>query len=285
MKKHILLLSFSIVGLATIAPAQNQDPFAADQAAEQNKVSTKKNKAASHSNDGHPKIISICYETFSLSLADAAALRRKEFSDALLYQKILDGIKAGTAKQETFAIVRARSGERVMNENITEKIYPTEFEPPKIPNQLGIALSPSPSEEQPNPPIEEEKLSKLTNSPSAFQASELISPACPAAFETRHTGLTIEVESTMRADDRILDIRIVPEHVFMASRRQWGQGEAMVEMPEFETSRIVAGITASAGKPSLLGTINRPPHSKIDTDAADKVWFAFITPTIVVIRP
>ena len=158
MKKHILLLSFSIVGLATIAPAQNQDPFAADQAAEQNKVSTKKSKAASHSNDGHLKIISICYETFSLSLADAAALRRKEFSDALLYQKILDGIKAGTAKQETFAIVRARSGERVMNENITEKIYPTEFEPPKIPNQLGIALSPSPSEEQPNPPIEEERI-------------------------------------------------------------------------------------------------------------------------------
>ena len=66
MKKHILL-SFSILGLATIAPAQNQDPFAADQAAEQNKASTKKNKAASHSNDGHPKIISACFETFSLS--------------------------------------------------------------------------------------------------------------------------------------------------------------------------------------------------------------------------
>ena len=131
MKKHILL-SFSILGLATIAPAQNQDPFAADQAAENNKSSAKKNKAASHSNNGPPKIISACFETFSLSLTNASGLLREGLSDALLYQRILKGLDAGTTEQEFLTVVRARLGEKSSSESITEEIYPTEYAPTSI---------------------------------------------------------------------------------------------------------------------------------------------------------
>jgi hypothetical protein len=48
-------------------------------------------------------------------------------------------------------------------------------------------------------------------------------------------------------------------------------------MPEIETQRMEATIQVKAGKPSLLGTFNRTPESKIAPLAPTRVWFAFIT--------
>ena len=110
MKKNKQLLALLLVGLAAIASAQeSSDPFAKTSAEDEDSDPFTDD---SSSNVESEKMISLCYETFSLPLADAAAIRREEISDALLYQKLVDGLKKNSVKQETFTITRLRSGER-----------------------------------------------------------------------------------------------------------------------------------------------------------------------------
>ena len=279
MKKYSLLLGLSLFSFAAIAPAQEEaDPF-------QKETAGISEEDANPSEKDGPLVLSICLETFSLPLTDAAALQREELSDPLLYQRLLDGIKAGSTKQEHFSVIRCRSGETATNESIVEEIYPTEFEPAKMPNQVGVTLSDQSDKEEAPPEVGEEKLAQSSVVTEASLLSEIIAPATPSAFETRNTGATFEVEAIIGRDNSIFDLRLAPEFVFRNGLSEWGQDESMVKMPIYESNRMNTGITASKGKPSLIGTLNPPPNSKIDTDAANKVWFAFVTPTIIEIRP
>lgn len=239
MKKLRLLLSLSIVALTSLSQGQtkNSDPF-----------EVKKNAPeAPKSDKSLPKVISLCFETFSLPLADSAALQREGLSDNLLYQRLVENTKEGTVEQESFVVLRCRDGEVATSESIIEKIYPVEWEPPGADSKSVSAI------------------------------------AC--SFETRNTGLTLDVEATMGTNSEILDIRIAYEDPILTALEEWGQDESIVVMPQFETRRINTSIIATAGKTSLIGTFNRTAQSTIDADAAKKVWLTFITPTIVTIRP
>ncbi|MGJ8724639.1 MAG: hypothetical protein ACSHYB_08790 [Roseibacillus sp.] len=275
MKKHTLLLGLSIISFTAIAPAQeSDDPFA-------KKPSQNKASSGNNSDEDYPKVLSICYETFSLPLADAAALQKEEISDALFYQKLQEGIKAGSAKQEALIVIRSRSGETSSSESIIEYIHPTEYQPAGLPTQSGTA----PSKEEPASPIKDQKQAPHPTAASASESSNIIIPATAVSFETRNLGVTLELQAVIGMNTRTFDIRLNAEHTLQVELSKWGQGESLVEMPEFETSRFNTGITGTHGKPSFIGTINRPPNSKIDADAANKVWFAFVTPTVVVVKP
>lgn len=77
--------------------------------------------------------------------------------------------------------VTTRSGQQASIEIIREFIYPTEYEPPELPNSVGTgAISP-------------------------------VTPATPTAFETRNTGVMLEVLPTASKDKRFVDISIRPE--------------------------------------------------------------------------
>ena len=94
MNKYRLILSLLTAGLPTLTQAQEaNDPFASN--------SAKKYKS---NTDRTPidisKVISLCHENFSISLSKAAAIQREGLSDKILYQRLIDGLKDGTTKQE-----------------------------------------------------------------------------------------------------------------------------------------------------------------------------------------
>ncbi len=105
----------------------------------------------------------------------------------------------------------------------------------------------------------------------------LVTPATGTAFETRNVGVTVEAEVVLSEDLKFADVRIMPEHVADVERSTWGQGVSTLEMLTFETQRLSTGATVRIGEPFLLGTLNRPPVSKVDPDSANGVWFAFVT--------
>ena len=78
-----------------------------------------------------------------------------------------------------------------------------------------------------------------------------------------------------------LDGWIAPDMVTYAGRTKYGQGLSETETPVFETQRTATALTLRAGHPCLLGTPSRPPVSQIDPDSAKRVWFTFVTPTVV----
>ena len=193
-----------------------------------------------------PKFISICYEVFSLDLAEAAALHRQKLSDGKLYVELTARVTKGKAKQESFAVVRTKSGQRATLGSISEFIYPTEFTRP-VPPASGAPTSPN-------------------------------ATVTPSAFETRNTGFSLEAEATMGENDEFIDLQLSPETVTLVDRVSWGQG---TEVPIFETQRVITALTLISGQPRLVCTPSRPPVSKADADSANRVWFSFVTADII----
>lgn len=191
------------------------------------------------------KNLSLSFETFSLDLAEAATLTRANLDDQSLYSKLLELIAKKAAKQEQLTVIKTLSGTKATAESISEKIYPTEYMPPTSADE----------KEQPN------------------TAAQPVA----TAFETRNTGTTIEVELTLSEDGQTVELHMVPETVSLAAQDDFGQG---VKMPNFESQRFNSSLTLKTGKPTLVGTINRPPNSKIDPDASNRVYFAFATVTV-----
>jgi len=193
-----------------------------------------------------PKYASICYEAFSLDLADAAALYRQKLGDGKLYAELTARVAKGKAKQESFAVVRTKSGQRANLESISEFTYPTEFAPPVS----GTPKSPT-------------------------------TPIGPCAFETRNVGFSLDVEATISDGDDFVDLRLSPQTVTLADRISWGQGASQTELPLFETQRVTTSLTLISGQPQLACTPSRPPVSKADADSANRVWFSFVTVDII----
>ena len=216
--------------------------------------------------DWAPRHLSVCVEYFSLDLADAAVLQRTLTDDAKLYAEVLARVAKGTATQEYFGIVCARSGERATVENVSEVIYPREYE---------FGEGPKPAEASPAKP----SAGMAPATPAS--ASAVFGPPLGASFETRKVGFTLEIEPTLGQNNDVIDLRISPQMVSMVDRSKWGKGSAEVEMPLFESQTLTLALTLRPRVPMLLGTPSRPPGSKLDPDSAKKVWFSFGTGSVI----
>lgn len=100
--------------------------------------------------------------------------------------------------------VTTKSGMKAVVSVVREFIYPTEFDPPQIPTEQT-----SPSSESSADPI-----SGVVFSGSGFQfPNGIITPTTPTGFETRNTGVTLDVLPTVGADGYTIDLEITPEVV------------------------------------------------------------------------
>lgn len=90
--------------------------------------------------------------------------------------------------------VIARAGQRSKVEVIREFPYPTEFDPPQIPQTFGGTSS----------------LSGLGG--GAQQGGSFpVTPTTPQSFEFKNTGVTMEVEATVAEDGYTIDLNLAPE--------------------------------------------------------------------------
>ncbi len=162
--------------------------------------------------------------------------------------------------------VLARSGQRAKIEVIREFIYPTEYDPPEIPNQVGGGTT----------------LGGGGGGVSSFP----VTPATPAAFETRNTGVTLEVDPVIGGDEFTIDLNLAPEVVEFEGFINYGspinsasidpltgQGttiqltENRIEMPIFSTRKVTTQVTIWDGQTVALGGLIREDVQ----DVQDKV--------------
>ncbi|GAA5130852.1 hypothetical protein JIN84_05260 [Luteolibacter yonseiensis] len=223
-----------------------------------------------------PKNISVCYEMFSLPLSMAAKLHRERLADPELYERLVAAVNKETVRQETVTVLRCRSSQKATAESIGEQIYPTEYEPAGASGPPVVPVAPPPVKDGQPPVVTGSK----AGSAEVTKAHGTNGPATPTSFDTRNAGVTLEFEATLSDDEKLVDLRLVPERVTMVGRTSYGQGVSATEMPAFETQRVNTAATVRINRPFLLGTMNRPPVSKADPDSANRVWFAFITATL-----
>ena len=154
--------------------------------------------------------------------------------------------------------VTAKSGQKATIEIIREFIYPTEYEPPELPNSTG------------------------GNGGGFFGGAAggfgggggggfPVTPATPTAFDTRNTGITLEIEPTIGENDFVIDLRFVPEIVEFEGFINYGSPiqspstdalgnpvtsvitENRIEMPVFSARRVNTSLTIYDGYTVAVG--------------------------------
>ena len=114
--------------------------------------------------------------------------------------------------------VTTKSGQRAVIEIVREFRYPTQFTEPKVPDIQGRGSS---------------------SSVTTTIALPVVGPSTPSNFETRNTGVTLEVEPVVGPDGVTIDLNLVPQVV------------------EFE-GFINYGSPISTVNPALLGFLGLP---------------------------
>jgi general secretion pathway protein D len=158
--------------------------------------------------------------------------------------------------------VTAKSGQKATIEIIREFIYPTEYEPPELPNSVGTTGT-------------------ITTGVGGLLGggtqggSFPVTPATPTAFETRNTGVTLEIEPTIGENDFVIDLRFVPEIVEFEGFINYGSPiqtngtdalgntvttvitENRIEMPVFSARRVNTALTIYDGYTVAVGGLMR----------------------------
>ena len=164
--------------------------------------------------------------------------------------------------------VMARSGQRAKVEVVREFIYPTEYDPPEIPNQFGGGIATG-------------GVGGGTTTGGGFP----VTPATPTAFETRNTGVTLEVDPVLGADEYTVDLSLAPEVVEFSGFINYGSPiqttstnalgistpviltANKIEMPVFDTRKVSTQVTIWDGQTVALGGLIREDIQ----DVEDKV--------------
>ncbi len=180
------------------------------------------------------------------------------FSDGQV-QVIMRGLaqKKGTDLM-TAPSITARSGQKATIEVIREFIYPTEYEPPELPQGGGGNGG-----------------GGIGGVGGGNAAAMIATPATPTAFETKNLGVTLEIEPTIGENDFVIDLRFLPEIVEFEGFINYGSpilspgtdllGNAVtsvitenrIEMPVFSKRSVNTSLTIYDGYTVAVGGLMR----------------------------
>jgi general secretion pathway protein D len=147
--------------------------------------------------------------------------------------------------------VITRSGQQANLEITRELIYPTEFDPPQIPTNVGNERLVDDDTGLPIPrPL-----------PPA-----VVTPSTPTAFEMRRTGTVLNVTPEISEDGRSVDLTLTPEFVEFVGFVNYGSPinsvtndffheltPNLIFQPIFDTKRIVTSVKVWDGATVVLG--------------------------------
>jgi general secretion pathway protein D len=130
--------------------------------------------------------------------------------------------------------VTTKSGTRATMEVTREFIYPTEFDPPQLPQGAGGAITLG----------------------GGGGGNQIATPTTPTAFEMRQTGVRLEAEPTVGADGNTIELTLAPEVVEFDGFINYG---SPILSP---SSQSVLPIQLGAAGATVVGTTNYIPISQ-----------------------
>jgi hypothetical protein len=205
-----------------------------------------------------PKFVRVQVEFIELpheALTELLYMNNPEEADAgAMRELVQEAIQKGEASVLETLVCTARSGEKALVEAVDEVIYPTEYEPFQVPSEVKVAVG---DKEQ---------------SPDLPALERLVAPPTPTSFETRNVGGTLEIEPTIGANGKIIDLRLAPDLTWHTGESVWLERRdslgnvTKVQMPNFYTIRMVTALTCLNGQ-YLMPAVVSP---KGDAGASDR---------------
>ena len=138
--------------------------------------------------------------------------------------------------------VTTKSGSSATVEVIREFRYPSEYEPPQVPQTTGSGTQP-------------------------------ITPATPTSFEMRPVGVRLEVEPTVGSDNYTIDLRLVPEVTEFEGFINYGSPilnrgvvvtQNVINYPVFSERKVETSVSIYDGQTVVLGGLMREDVQKVN---------------------
>lgn len=217
-----------------------------------------------------PGDLRVTFEAIALDRSAAHALIIEGLSDAALHARLHTLIKDHHATLETVIAARGRSGMRLQTGNREEFIYPTEFDPPQMPQNLVIA------DHQLIGDLRQGRQSGFGAQPPMEGVNPnggfgLITSLSCTAFESVVLGELIELEPVIGGG------RAEVMHSTQFRRLAGKVRYNGIDHPVFESRSLNARSGAELGKPALLGTFSKATSTGFtNTQPDDRVWFGFL---------
>jgi len=168
--------------------------------------------------------------------------------------------------------ITTKSGQRAVIEIVREFRYPTQFTEPKVPDISGRGSS---------------------NTTTTTIALPVVGPSTPSNFETRNTGVTLEVEPVVGPDGVTIDLNLVPQVVefegfinygspiktvnpallnFIAGSTSSLTGltqaitltDNVINQPIFSTRKVTTSVSVWDGQTVVLGGLMREDVQKVE---------------------
>jgi hypothetical protein len=167
--------------------------------------------------------------------------------------KLLESVKRGEAILTGYPVAHTLPNQRVAVETIVERRYPVEFEPPQVSSCFPTTPT-TPSSFEPTPGTTVTTTVTTTQSPTKANQN-----AFPTSFETRNTGITLEVEPTVNESGTLIDLQLVPQRVeflqydTFSGRPEPGSFAPTVDQPRFSTGKVTHRLVVKSGERILIG--------------------------------
>ena len=173
--------------------------------------------------------------------------------------------------------VTTKSGQQATIEIIREFIYPTQFQPPQIPQNFNGGGGNVVSNTNPLTGL----LSGLTGGGSSG-GSFPVTPTTPTNFEKRNTGVTLQVEPIIGPDSFTIDLNLTPQVVDFDGFINYGSpiqststnalGQPVpviitpnvINQPVFDTRKVATSVSVYDGSTVVLGGLVREDIQKVN---------------------
>ena len=169
--------------------------------------------------------------------------------------------------------VTTKSGQRAVIEIVREFRYPTQFEPPQIPQTFrggdeGSSIL--------------DPLGGIVSTGRSSNGTFPVTPTTPTAFETRNTGVTLEVEPVVGPDGVTIDLNLVPQVVEFEGFINYGSpiqststnllGQPVtniitpniINQPIFSARKVTTSVSVWDGQTVVLGGLMREDVQKTE---------------------
>jgi len=251
MKRTWLLLGLAIVGLGFVSYAKDKTP---DTPKPEMPSEKKVDPFVQPVKTGDPLMVQVQVEFIEMShesLTKLLFLSTPKTMDATpLRKQVQDMVGKNEARVMETQIVLSKSGAKATTESIHEYIYPSEYEPPSFAPADDAAQGPK-------------------------HTKDFLGPIA-TAFETKNLGSTLEIEPTLAANEKTIDLRLAPEFIWHTGDNLFWEGKdsvgntGKVQMPVFYCIRFNAGISCVPGQYTLAAVLS-PKNTKGELDETRKV--------------
>jgi hypothetical protein len=221
------------------------------------------------------------YSCYSLDRTDAREILVSPAAMNIPWEKVKALVSEKKARLEHITTIKTKSGQRAVTEEIQEVRYGTEYNPEHragstettrrtVTNQVG--------EKKPDQKSDSTSTSTETITTNRADSKSEIIPGYITAFETRNTGVTVEVEPVAGPDGQTVDINHVIQSVkLLGNLKVTGVATHYPPQPLFETSKVTTSQSVPYDLPVLVSTLNPPGADGVnDRTDAGRTYLLFV---------